>query len=276
MALEGKHVVVTGAAQGIGECVAGTLAVKGAELYLTDIQSEKVAGVAAELGAASGPVDISHRPSAQAMIADAIDRLGHIDCLVNIAGIDAPWVDPLEEDEDHWRRIIDTDLSGPWWVTQAVLPHMVSRKSGRIVLTSSVCGVMGYPDIAPSYSAAKAGLIGLTMALSARLEGDGILVNAIAPGSIGSTGTPTPQAALQAYLEAYPLGTGGPQPVADAVCYLLDDSGDWISGAVMNVSGGTGARTLTLDARLTNRTLFFVDLPRDGVEHLAAVRLHAH
>ena len=225
MALEGKRIVVTGAAQGIGECVARNLASKAAELYLADIQSEKVAGVAAELGAASGPVDISDRSSADAMIASALENLGHIDFLVNVAGIDAPWVDALDEDEEHWRLIVDTDLTGPWWVTQAVLPHMVSRKSGRIVIISSVAGMVSYPTIAPSYSAAKAGLIGLTIALSARFEGDGILVNAIAPGHIGSTGTPTPDAAMRAHLETHPLGTGGPKPVADAVCYLLDDSG---------------------------------------------------
>ena len=238
MALNGKHVVVTGAAQGIGECVARTLAGRGAVLYLTDIQKEKVAGVADELGALNGPVDISDPASARAMIEDAVARLDGVDCLVNVAGIDAPWLDPMDEDESHWRRIIDTDLSGPWWVTRAVLPHMRARRAGRIVIISSVSGLLGDPGIAPSYSAAKAGLVGLTVALSSRFEGEGILINAIAPGFIGTTGTPTPEAEERDYLQRYPLGFGGPQPVADAVCYLLDDSGDWISGVVMNVTGG--------------------------------------
>ena len=238
MALNGKHVVVTGAAQGIGECVACALAGRGAVLYLTDIQKEKVAGVADELGALNGPVDISDPASARAMIEDAVERLDGVDCLVNVAGIDAPWLDPMDEDESHWRRIIDTDLSGPWWVTRAVLPHMRARGAGRIVIISSVSGLLGDPDIAPSYSAAKAGLVGLTVVLSSRFEGEGILINAIAPGFIGTTGTPTPEAAERDYLQRYPLGYGGPQPVADAVCYLLDDSGDWISGVVMNVTGG--------------------------------------
>ena len=238
MALNGMHVVVTGAAQGIGECVARTLAGRGAVLYLADIQKEKVAGVADELGALNGPVDISDPASARAMIEDAVERLGGVDGLVNVAGIDAPWLDPMDEDESHWRRIIDTDLSGPWWVTRALLPHMRTRRAGRIVTISSVSGLLGDPGIAPSYSAAKAGLVGLTTALSSRFEGEGILINAIAPGFIGTTGTPTPEAAERDYLQQYPLGFGGPQPVADAVCYLLDDSGDWISGVVMNVTGG--------------------------------------
>ena len=238
MALNGMHVVVTGAAQGIGECVARTLAGRGAVLYLADIQKEKVAGVADELGTLNGPVDISDPASARAMIEDAVERLGGVGGLVNVAGIDAPWLDPMDEDESHWRRIIDTDLSGPWWVTRALLPHMRTRRAGRIVTISSVSGLVGDPGIAPSYSAAKAGLVGLTTALSSRFEGEGILINAIAPGFIGTTGTPTPEAAERDYLQQYPLGFGGPQPVADAVCYLLDDSGDWISGVVMNVTGG--------------------------------------
>tara|TARA_B100000676_G_scaffold303279_1_gene353565 strand:- start:2888 stop:3616 length:729 start_codon:yes stop_codon:yes gene_type:complete len=237
MALEGQHVVVTGAAQGIGECTARRLAERGCRLYLTDIQAEKVAGVATDLGAAHGPVDITEPERARAMINDAIVQLGHIDSLVNIAGIDGPDDDALEETEEHWRRIIDADLSGPWWVTRAVLPHMIERGRGRIVITSSITGVMGFSDFAPSYHAAKAGLIGLTNGLSARFEADGILINAIVPGYIG-TGRPMSQTEIYTYNSQHALGMGGPQPVADAVCYLLDDSGNWISGTVMNVTGG--------------------------------------
>ena len=81
-------------------------------------------------------------------------------------------------------------------------------------------------------------LLGLVVGLSANVEKYGVLVNAITPGFIGTTGTPTPADEERRYLEDYPLGMGGPQPVADAVKYLLDDSGRWISGAVMNVTGG--------------------------------------
>jgi len=237
MSLEGQRVVVTGAAQGIGERTARTLAARGCRLYLTDIQADKVAAVADELGAGHGPVDIADPASAQAMIADAVAQLGIIDSLVNIAGIDGPTPTALEETEEHWRQIIDTDLSGPWWVTRAVLPHMMERGGGRIVITASITGPMGFPDFSPSYHAAKAGLIGLTTGLSAQLEEHGLLVHAIVPGYIG-TGRPMPQSEIDAYKAKQALGLGGPQPVADAVCYLLDSSGDWISGAVMNVTGG--------------------------------------
>ncbi len=238
MPLEGQNIVVTGAAQGIGECVAEHLADRGARLFLSDIQVEKIATVAERLGVQSAPVDIADPDNVEAMVAAAIDALGHIDSFVGVAGIDAPYVEPQDVDRDHWRRLIDVDLSGPWWCVNAVLPHMIERAGGRIVLISSVSGIIATPEISPAYCAAKAGLIGLTISLSSNLERHGILINAITPGYIGTTGTPPTAAETDWYEENYPLGFGGPQPVADAVGYLLDDSGSWTSGAVMNVSGG--------------------------------------
>jgi NAD(P)-dependent dehydrogenase (short-subunit alcohol dehydrogenase family) len=230
--------VVTGAAQGIGEYTARALASQGATLYLSDIQSEKVAAVAAELGMASGPADISDPKSAKAMIDDAIETLGGVDALLNIGGIDCPSVSCLEMDEAHWKQLIDTDLSGPWWVTRAVLPHMVERGSGKVVFISSICARNGDEGVSPAYSAAKAGLIGLVIQLSQEMEQKGVMVNAIAPGVIGTTGTPMEDNEIAEYEAAFALGVGGPKPVSDAIQYLLGESGDWISGAVMNVSGG--------------------------------------
>ena len=238
MSIREQSIVVTGAAQGIGECVAKTLSAAGAKLLLADIQHEKVAAVADNLGCDWVGVDIADPASASLMINTAVERNGRIDGLVNVAGIDAPYVDALDVDEAHWRRLIDVDLNGPWWCTSAALPHMVKQGSGRIVIISSVVAVCAAPAISPAYSAAKAGLIGLVVGLSANVEKYGVLVNAITPGYIGTTGTPTPEAEARRYQEDFPLGMGGPQPVADAVNYLLDDSGRWISGAVMNVTGG--------------------------------------
>lgn len=98
--------------------------------------------------------------------------------------------------------------------------------------------ILSHPWALIAYSAAKAGLIGMTVGLAAQLETHGILVNAIMPGVIGSTGTPLPEGLLKLYERKYPLGAGGPEPVAHAVAYLLEPSGDWISGVAMNVSGG--------------------------------------
>lgn len=235
--------IVTGAAQGIGECIARTLAADGATLLLSDIQEEKAARVAASLredGARveSVPVDIADPRLTEAMVAAALHHFGGVDGLVNNAGIDAPRGLAWEIDEAHWRKLIDVDLSGPWWCIKAVLPHMMERRKGKIVTISSISARLGSPRTSPAYAAAKAGLIGLTIGLSLQLEQFGILVNGITPGTIGTTGTPMTDEEKARYLATYPLGFGGPQPVADAVRFLLRPSGNWISGAILNVSGG--------------------------------------
>jgi 3-oxoacyl-[acyl-carrier protein] reductase len=122
---------------------------------------------------------------------------------------------------------------------QAVLPHMMERCGGKIVTISSISARYAFPEHTPAYSAAKAGLIGMTTSLATQLEAYGILLNCILPGMIG-TGTDInmSQAEKDAYQQQFPLGIVGPTPVAQAVSYLLAESGDWISGTAMNVTGG--------------------------------------
>lgn len=236
--LAGAIVLVTGAAQGIGECVARTLHRAGAVLNLADQQVDRVTDVAQQVDATPMHVDISDPSSARGMIDRVLSKHGRLDALVNVAGIDAPYALPLDVDDDHWRRLIDVDLSGPWWCTRAALDPMMQQGSGRIVSIASVCGAVPCRGVSVAYAAAKAGVVGMTMALAAEVEQFGILVNAIAPGATGTTGTPMTDDQLSSYRSKYPLGTGGPQPVADAVEYLLGDSGRWTSGSVLNVSGG--------------------------------------
>ncbi|MFQ5416832.1 MAG: SDR family NAD(P)-dependent oxidoreductase [Myxococcota bacterium] len=241
--LSGAVVIVTGAAQGIGEAIAHTLAHDGARLFLADVQDARLARVAEairETGAAveTTAVDIADPAQADAMAGAALDAFGRIDALVNNAALDAPPGRAAEIDATHWRRVIDVDLSGAWWCTRAVLPAMRAQRRGRIVNESSISARTATPETSPAYSAAKAGLLGLTISLSVQLEAEGILVNAITPGATGNTGTPVPEDQRRLYEAVLPLGFGGPQPVAEAVRFLLAPSGDWISGAVLNVSGG--------------------------------------
>ena len=133
--------------------------------------------------------------------------------------------------------MIDTNLSGAWWCTAAVLGHMRDRRSGRIIFISSGSARVGDREISVAYNASKAGLVGLTIGLSTHVEASGILVNAIAPGYTG-TGQPMGDEERAQYATEHPLGVVGPGPVADACVYLASSSGDWISGAVLNVSGG--------------------------------------
>jgi NAD(P)-dependent dehydrogenase (short-subunit alcohol dehydrogenase family) len=241
--LRGKIVIVTGAAQGIGSATAQLLSRKGARLLLADVQVERVARVAERIREVGGvaesvATDITDPEQAIAMAEAALAAFGRIDALVNNAALDAPTGHAAEIGVTHWRRVIDVDLSGAWWCTRAVIPTMRAHRNGRIVNISSISARMATFETSPAYSAAKAGLLGLTISLSVQLERDGILVNAITPGATGNTGTPVPDRERRMYEAVLPLGFGGPEPVANAVAYLLGPSGDWLSGAVLNVSGG--------------------------------------
>ena len=240
--LDGRVAIVTGAAQGIGESIATFLAEAGAAVLLADIQEERVGEVARRLRAGghravSYCVDVRDSRSASAMVASCLEEFGTVDVLINNAGIDAPPGAAWEIDEEHWHRLIDTNLTGAWWCTTAVLGPMKRQRSGRIVFISSGSARIGDPGISVAYNASKAGLIGLTIGLSVHLEPFGILVNAIAPGYTG-TGEPMTTEERSAYDAAHPLGIVGPEPVARACLYLASAGGDWITGAVLNVSGG--------------------------------------
>ena len=240
--LDGTVAVVTGGAQGIGECIVAALARDGAAVLVGDLQEEKAQAVAARLrgeglAVQAARVDISSPGSAGHLAQVALDRFGRIDLLVNDAGLDAPPGEPWTISEEHWRTMIETDLSGAWWCTQAVLPHMMERNTGRVIFISSGSARIGAREISVAYNAAKAGLVGLTVGLAVHLEPYGILVNAIAPGPTG-TGEPMTDGERADYEREFPLGIVGPQPVADACLYLARPSGNWVSGTVLNVSGG--------------------------------------
>lgn len=238
----GTVVLVTGAAGGIGACIARMLADAGYALALSDRAGDGLAKVAAELRArgvslSSVVADVTDTASVAAMVEQTLAAHGRIDGLIHCAGIDAPPGQAWEEDEAHWRGIIDADLTGAWWCTRAVLPHMIERGRGRIIMISSVAARTGNLVTSVAYNAAKAGINGLVVGLSIQLEAKGIRVNAIAPGPTGTGQAMSPEE-VAAYRHHYPLGEGGAEPVAHGCLYLLGPSGDWVSGTVLNVSGG--------------------------------------
>lgn len=241
--LTDKIVIVTGAARGIGRCIAEAAAAEGAKVIVADILEHEAEALAREIRAGGGHamhqhVDIRDAAHAARMADAVLGRFGRIDALVNNAGLDAPHGSAAEIDEAHWREVLDIDLNGAWWCTRAVIPAMIERRAGRIVFISSLAARIGAPQLSPAYATAKAGLIGLTVSLSSQLESRGILVNAITPGPTGNTGRPYSEQGRQAYLDAHPLGFGGAEPIAHGVLYLLGPGGDWMSGSVLNISGG--------------------------------------
>lgn len=240
--LAGKSVIVTGAAGGIGSCVARSFAAAGASVMLADIQAIPARELADRMTqegwrARSQAFDAVDPESACNLVSATIREFGFVDVLVNCAGIDAPRGKAWEIDDEHWRRIIDADLTGPWWCSKAVIPHMIERRSGRIIFIGSIAGRRGSHSTSVAYHAAKAGLIGLTLGLAKQLEPHGILVNTIAPGPTG-TGEPMTPEEIAADAALYPLPILGPEPIAQACLYLARESGAWVSGTVLNVSGG--------------------------------------
>jgi NAD(P)-dependent dehydrogenase (short-subunit alcohol dehydrogenase family) len=241
--LSGKVVIVTGAAGGIGSCISQFFAACGASLLLADIRVAECAELAKSLQrqghrATAIAVDVVDPVSAENMVSVTIKEFGLIDVLINCAGIDAPRGLAWELNDQHWRRVIDADLSGSWWCSKAVIPHMIERRSGRIIFIGSVAARRGNRSTSVAYNAAKAGLNGLTIGLAKQLEPYGILVNTVAPGPTGNTGEPMTEEEVAAENAQYPLGLGGPEPIAHACLYLARNSGNWVSGSVLNVSGG--------------------------------------
>lgn len=240
--LTGKSVIVTGAAGGIGSCVAQFFAEAGSAVMLADIAADRARALSDEMTAsgwraAAQGFDAVDPASSRHLVSATIAAFGAVDVLVNCAGLDAPRGKAWESDAEHWLRIIDVDLNGSWWSTKAVIPHMIERRSGRIIFISSIAGRRGSHSTSVAYHAAKAGVIGMTLGLAKQLEPHGILVNAVAPGSTG-TGEPMTHVEIAADAAQFPLPIVGPEPVAHACLYLAGPSGDWVSGTVLNVSGG--------------------------------------
>ena len=238
-------VLITGASRGIGAACARRFARDGWKVAVHYYKSEAEALALAEelraAGAEAVPVrgDLSDPAQAARAVEGAQAALGHLDALVCNAGVALPVQLLTDTTDDQWRRVMGTDLDGVFHTLRAAVPGMVSRKRGAIVTVSSMWGVTGGSCEAP-YSAAKAGVIGLTKALAKELGPSGIRVNCVAPGAIETDMTafltPEDRAALA---DEAPLGRmGTPEEVAEAVRFLAGEEARFITGQVLRVDGG--------------------------------------
>ena len=242
--LEGKTALVTGGSQGIGETVARRLAAAGATVLVGARSGEKAAAVAASIVEAGGQaeavrLDVADPASVTEVFRGIAERHGKLDVLVNNAGITGDGL-LLRMSKESWDRVIATDLTGVFLVTQeAVKLMMKKRVAGRIVTVGSVVGLMGNAGQA-SYAAAKAGVVGFTMSLAREIGSRGITVNVVAPGYIETAMTAAldeeQRKALAGKIVLGRLGTG--EDVAGAVLYLASDLASYVTGTVLNVSGG--------------------------------------
>jgi 3-oxoacyl-[acyl-carrier protein] reductase len=244
MSMKGRVAIVTGAARGIGLAAAERLAVEGAAVLMVDYDVDEATRAAARLAARGLAVqpqkaDVSNRVDVDTMVQCCRQQLGEIDVLVNNAGI-AGRAAPLEEiTDDDWGRMMDVDLKSVYLCSQAVIPGMKKRRSGRIINVASIAGKEGNPNMIP-YSTAKAGVIGLTKALAKEVASYGIYVNAIAPAVID---TPilqqlTPEQ-VQYMVQRIPLGrVGKPEEVAALILWLASDEASFTTGQCIDISGG--------------------------------------
>jgi len=241
--LEGRVAIVTGASRGIGRAVAASLAEDGASVVVSGRDAARLEMAAKELEALGVPVlavpgDVSGREDVDRVAGQARERFGRIDILVNNAGIirDALLVRMRDED---WDEVLNVNLRGAFLMTRAAAKVMMRRKGGRIINITSAAGAMGNAGQA-NYSAAKAGLIGLTKSAARELAHWGILVNAVAPGLIDTDmAAAIPPEAREALLTQVPLKrVGGAREVAEVVRFLAGDGASYVTGQVIHVNGG--------------------------------------
>jgi len=249
--LEGKVVLVTGGGSGIGRASALTFAREGASVVVADVvvdAGEKTADMVEASGgrAVFVKADVCRAEEAEALVGRAVGCFGRLDCAFNNAGLGPGRSKTGDLIEEEWDRVLDINLKGVWLCMKYELQHMVGQRSGAIVNTASVVGLVGFVG-APAYVASKHAVIGLTKSAALEYAASGIRVNAICPGV---TRTPMIDRIIAErpkmaglYRELHPVGRlAEPEEIAEAAVWLCSDAASFVTGHALVVDGGLVAR----------------------------------
>lgn len=242
--LKGRVTLITGGTRGIGREIAALFSAQGARVALTGTQSAAAEQVAAEIQAQTGTevvgfgLDVGNPPDVECVVDAVVERMGRIDVLVNNAGATKDNL-VLRMSSEEWDQVIRVNLGGMFHCMKRVLRTMLKQRSGAIVNISSIVGLTGNPGQA-NYSAAKAGVIGLTRSVAREYAAKGIRANVVAPGYIETDMTRAiPDAKKKELSERIPLGRLGlGRDIAQAVAFLASDASSYITGQVLCVDGG--------------------------------------
>jgi acetoin reductase-like protein len=253
--LLGKVAVVTGGAKGIGRGIVEALARHGATVVVADVDGEEATRTAEAVDAVEGArivgrrLDVTSWEDDQRLVAELLEELGQIDILVNNAGV-SRGIPFLDIDEAEWDRVFDVNVKGVYFATRAVLPHMIGRRSGRVVNLASMVGKEAIP-LFVHYSASKFAVMGITQGVAKEVAEHGITVNAVCPGVVR---TPlweplldqlsaekgiTRDEAFAEFIDGIPLGRPQePEDIGEVVAFLASDKARNMTGQGINVSGG--------------------------------------
>lgn len=242
-----RVVLITGAGRGIAKRIALTFAEDGDRIAVVDLVEERAKGTADEIAASGGAAiaiqcDVRDEPSVRAMVERVVDSFGRVDVLVNAAGgYTTSFLPSHETTEEEWDMVVDSNLKGTFLCCKAVIPHMMRNGGGKIINFSSNAGRTSSPVLGCHYTAAKAGVLGLTRHLAKEYASHNILVNTIAPGPARGERakellTEETEAALISQIPLKRLAE--PEDIAGVVFFLASDAARFITGATLDVNGG--------------------------------------
>jgi NAD(P)-dependent dehydrogenase (short-subunit alcohol dehydrogenase family) len=239
--LSGQTAIVTGAAAGIGEAIARRLAKAGAAVAVADLNLAGATTIARSIGGDAFPIqlDISSSASANAAVSHVMARRGRIDVLVNNAGIAGKAAPIWEQTDEDWQTVVAVNLLGAVYCTRAVIPHMRSRKYGRIVNIASIAGKEGNPNMSP-YSATKAAIIAFTKSVGKEVATEGICINSVAPAVIRThILDQLTQEQVDYMTERIPMRrTGTTDEIAAVVHFLASPDCSFVTAQCYDASGG--------------------------------------